>query len=272
LALLSSGIAIHVPANSPNHDTGGLIHAVKGFYKGATEGFMAGLSYPNYLYSEYFSVINDNEELLDHIEQLSSKKCDLKLLRSDEIELFKSTLNDSEGEELEKELAKYKSYVNNICPITKKKVKEHNDPLVIRINDKQSQTDIIKIYNRAVFFRKLHDNMYRVIKNTETDCILKKDNAISVGFPEEITNFVEMVRARLHKPEVLSRAKDQLLSDYELKNLQRISSDCDLEKNLIKNKEKTTNRGADILSRIGGAFVGLFTGLFSGMALGTGYI
>jgi hypothetical protein len=176
---------------------GGIKHAIKGLYKGATEGFMAGLSYPNDVYSEYFSVMNDNRELFDKIEQ--TEKPNLRLLSPAEIKRVELILDDTEKETFKKELANYKRYLKNTCPITNKKIKNHGDPLVVRINDKQNQADIIKIYDRAVFLRELRDNIRadNITKNKETDCIIKKDNVIADGFPKQITDFVKKVRDRL---------------------------------------------------------------------------
>src|SRR5262245_6748724 len=69
---------------------GAIKHTVKGVYKGATEGLKAGFFYPRDVYSQYFSVIDDNYTLKDYILRKSpvNKITSQSLLNSSELVAF----------------------------------------------------------------------------------------------------------------------------------------------------------------------------------------
>lgn len=200
---------------------GAITHLLKGAYHGLTKGLKAGFFYYKQVDRNYFGIGRDNKELYQFINQLyDTKKPDLNLLNADEIKKFEAYLNQLQDQEqkekLTEELSYYKKYIQKKCPLTRDSIQKHGDPVFIKVYDCDKK-ESIKVYERTSLLKEIKNNSYidKETKDAETDCIIKAENVIAIGFHEKIIEFVAVVRKRISMNAALAKANLQP-SDNEI--------------------------------------------------------
>lgn len=189
------GIAFGIPS-------GFVLGLIRGGYKGATEGFLAGLSFPAALYAHYYGVKNKNAELNNYIQDLDSKTPFCPVLNEAEINTFKNYLEEMKNVETKRRLQQtfdeYTKYVNQVCPLTGGKVSEHRDPITVTmVSDNES---VEKIYNRQAILEKMRFFAQSNTVGLETPCSnapFKKEAIVSTRLPSIIADFITEVRKRI---------------------------------------------------------------------------
>lgn len=182
---------------------GGLLGLFRGAYIGATEGFLAGVKSPAKLYAHYFGVKRNNEQLDNYVEQLDSQAMHNSVLSESEIRKFEKYLELMRDEvsknRLKEELKEYKSYMNQECPISHKKVWEHGRPITMRVVD-ENGCETHKIYDREIILAgmKFSSEPNAIgLEIPSKNLPFEKDDIVSTRFLDRISAFINEVRRKL---------------------------------------------------------------------------
>ena len=181
---------------------GAVLGFFRGTYTGATEGLLAGIKFPSTLYTHYFGVEKNNEQIKNHIAQLDLQAHFTSALSEPEIEKFKNYMDNMENQEtkkrLQQEFAEYNSYMNQVCPSSKKKVSELEKPITIKTVEQGSVKE--EVFDRNAI---LAEMKYSGRKNAigleipQKSSPFGKSDIILTGYPKRIANFINKVREKL---------------------------------------------------------------------------
>ena len=174
---------------------GAIKFTFKGIYQGATKGLMAAIHYRKEIHDYYFANIDKNNQLHEHLHNLRNNGCNL--LTDDEIKKFEGHLHEINDEEeknkLVVELEHYKNYINQECPLTKKRLFEYKDPVVLK---NSQNTEITYSYSALCCELEDEDNIEHDWTTKFADgSEINKENMLYRGLPQRIINFVNEVSA-----------------------------------------------------------------------------